>query len=114
LIRRTFSPEGTTSNAANLSEIVASILRPYSPAATIVSGTAVQVGEHALNSIALVFHELATNAAKYGSLSTDGGKVTVRWSIDKDQLELIWKETGGPQLAEPEVTGLMYHPPQAI
>jgi two-component sensor histidine kinase len=105
LIRRTFGPEGKTSNASNLSEIVAAILRPYAGAATVFSGPPVQVGEHATNSIALVFHEMATNAAKYGSLSVDNGKVTVTWSIEERKLELVWKETGGPQPTQPKATG---------
>lgn len=105
LIRKTFSADAKTSNGSNLSEIVAAILRPYAPAATVLGGPAVQVGEHATNAIALVFHEMATNAAKYGSLSTDDGEVSVKWSIDEGQCELVWKETGGPPPAEPEATG---------
>jgi two-component sensor histidine kinase len=105
LIRRTFSPDGTISNASDLSTIVTAILRPYAPAATVLDGPAVHVGEHATNSIALIVHEMATNAAKYGSLSTDEGRIAVRWSIDKGNLELVWKEMGGPPPAEPIATG---------
>ncbi len=105
LIRRTFSEDGKTSNASSLSEILAAILRPYGRSTTVLNGPAVLVGEHATNSIALVFHEMATNAAKYGSLSADEGKVAVTWSVDEELLELVWKETGGPSPAEPTKTG---------
>jgi len=52
---------------------------------------------------ALTFHELYTNAMKYGALSEEGGKVQIRWSLTQNPEELVihWIETGGP---EPEVT----------
>jgi two-component sensor histidine kinase len=105
LVRRTFSPDGKTSNVSHLSEILTGILRPYAPAATVLAGPPVHVGEHATNSIALVFHEMATNAAKYDCFTTDEGALTVRWSIDEGQVRVIWKETGGPPPVEPEATG---------
>lgn len=106
LIRRTFSPTGHLSNASNLSEIIAVVMKPYAHAATTLRGPAVRVGEHATNTIALVFHEMATNAAKYGALSTEEGTVTVEWSIEDDCLALAWKETGGPEITqEPPSSG---------
>ena len=51
--------------------------------------------------LALVMHELTTNAAKYGALSTPGGRVTVAWAItgvDARRLELTWTEQGGPKI----------------
>ncbi len=48
--------------------------------------------------VALILHELGTNAAKYGALSNGAGKITIRWSIDPDGLRLKWKETGGPRV----------------
>lgn len=106
LIRRTFSPTGHPVNATNLLEIIAAVMRPYAHAAMTLRGPAVHVGEHATNTIALVFHELATNAAKYGALSTDAGAVTIDWSVDNERLELRWKETGGPEIpSEPAASG---------
>jgi two-component sensor histidine kinase len=93
-------------NASELSEIISAVLKPYAYAATTFCGPAVQVGEHATNTIALVFHEMATNAAKYGSLTTDAGTVAVDWSIKDALLELTWKETGGPTIAaKPDSSG---------
>ena len=99
LVRRTFNPNGQSVNASNLSEIIAAVLKPYSHAATTLRGPAIQVGEHATNTIALVFHEMATNAAKYGAFSTETGMVSVEWAIESGRLELVWKELGGPPLA---------------
>jgi two-component sensor histidine kinase len=46
-------------------------------------------------------HELATNAAKYGALSSPGGYIHIDWSVKKDELLLTWKEHGGPPLGGP-------------
>jgi two-component system, chemotaxis family, CheB/CheR fusion protein len=58
----------------------------------------------------LVLHELASNAAKYGSLSQRGGKVELGWTIGarngQRHLTLVWRETGGPKVREPTVRGL--------
>jgi two-component sensor histidine kinase len=106
LVRRTFSPSGQSFNASNLSEIIATVLKPYSHATTTLRGPPVQVGEHATNTIALVFHEMATNAAKYGALSTEAGTVTVEWEIEDGRLELVWNEAGGPPIpVEPDSSG---------
>jgi two-component sensor histidine kinase len=106
LVRRTFSPSGQSLNASNLAEIIAAVLKPYSHAETTLRGPAVQIGEHATNTIALVFHEMATNAAKYGALSTEAGTVSVEWVIDDGGLELVWKEAGGPPITtEPDSSG---------
>jgi len=51
--------------------------------------------------LALVIHELSTNAAKYGALSVAGGRVEVAWTIARDhppRLELSWIEHGGPEI----------------
>jgi PAS domain S-box-containing protein len=50
---------------------------------------------------ALLIHELTTNAAKYGSLSVGGGKVSVAWSVNEQSLEFLWKESEGPRVAPP-------------
>ena len=52
-------------------------------------------------SVALLLHEFATNAAKYGALFSQGGHVDVTWSIWKDELLLAWREQGGPPLTGP-------------
>jgi two-component sensor histidine kinase len=61
-------------------------------------------------SLGLVFHELATNAAKYGALSVPDGRIDVSWTInqtpdDGGLLELRWQERDGPPVREPDRRG---------
>ena len=67
----------------------------------IITGPCLPIGGNAVTSIALVVHELATNAAKYGALSSPGGYIHIDWSVKKDELLLTWKEHGGPSLDGP-------------
>jgi two-component sensor histidine kinase len=58
-------------------------------------------------SLGLAFHELATNAAKHGALSTGTGTVEVSWNIEPEtgRLKLRWQEKDGPRVAEPKHKG---------
>ncbi len=59
--------------------------------------------------MALAIHELATNAVKYGALSTEEGHLDVTWQVtgsgDTSELELVWLETGGPPVSAPTGRG---------
>lgn len=69
-------------------------------------GPTVRCSEAAINGIALVFHELATNCAKYGALKMESGRVEVDWRIEEGRLVIAWGEQGGPSvLAPPATTG---------
>lgn len=110
LVRKSFGPTGdmplgptAQMNGVNLGDLIAAILRPYQAAG--LSGAKVCLGEHATNAVALVFHELATNAAKYGALSVDGGTVSVAWDVEDDNLNLQWQEANGPAIAPPTKKG---------
>ena len=63
----------------------------------------------AAQSFALVMHELATNATKYGSLSVPNGRVMIRWHIEdcggERRLQLRWHEVGGPKVQAPKRRG---------
>ncbi len=62
--------------------------------------------DQAATSVALLFHELATNAAKYGALSRTGGRVDLATRREEDRFILTWIETGGPPVSEaPTRTG---------
>lgn len=57
------------------------------------------------STLALTIHELATNAAKYGALSTPGGRVRISWRLNGLRRAITWAETGGPPVAKPERRG---------
>ena len=62
--------------------------------------------EYSINGVAMMFHELTTNAAKYGALREDEGKVSIRWQKHGDHLDFHWLERGGPKIsAAPKSTG---------
>jgi two-component sensor histidine kinase len=103
LIRRT--AEIPEQRNGNLESAIETVLRPYDRdtrslrhSHSTPSGPAVQLGEQALTNLALVFHELATNAAKYGALSTPRGHVHAAWRIEAGRLLISWQETGGPKV----------------
>jgi len=89
----------------NIQSIVREELRPYGSARVSMSGTDVRLPASLAQAIAVAVHELATNAAKYGSLSGPAGKIDISWQTDADDLVLRWKESGGPDIAEPTRKG---------
>ncbi|HEY6578959.1 MAG TPA: response regulator [Rhizomicrobium sp.] len=71
-----------------------------------ICGPRVAVTPPVAQTLALALHELATNAAKYGALSTEQGRVQLSWEISAGTLVLIWRETGGPPATTPQRSGL--------
>jgi two-component sensor histidine kinase len=72
----------------------------------VVQGEDIMLRPRAVQTLGLVLHELATNAAKYGALSVPEGSVEVRWSImDDGRLRLSWRERGGPKVRPPLRSG---------
>jgi two-component sensor histidine kinase len=94
---------------AELSNIVSQELAPYlvkGKARVQVGGPNVFLATNTAQPIAVTLHELATNAAKYGSLSGPNGQVEVTWSRAADgQLILNWTESGGPPTKKPAREG---------
>ena len=66
-----------------------------------IRGPDVPVSPGAVTSLALLLHEFATNAAKYGALLSPAGHVDVTCEIAGDELRVAWQERGGPTLAGP-------------
>ena len=64
-------------------------------------GAAVAVKPSVAQNFALAIHELATNAAKYGALSTPSGRLQVSWRLEIEELVVDWRETNGPCSAAP-------------
>lgn len=70
-----------------------------------LSGPEVALGARAALSLALMLHELGTNAVKYGALSDADGRVTLDWTVNDGKLVLTWRETGGPPVWVPTRRG---------
>lgn len=81
-----------------LKELLTAILAPYRNPDTVIrmEGPETELPSDAITPLGLIFHEVATNALKYGGLSVPGGSVEVQWRVDGGQLELVWTERGGP------------------
>jgi PAS domain S-box-containing protein len=70
-----------------------------------VHGPRLRLNAASAQAIGLALHELATNAGKYGSLSTDAGRVDVSWGSDGDTLTMSWTEHDGPLVSAPKRRG---------
>jgi PAS domain S-box-containing protein len=70
-----------------------------------MAGPPLRLTPRAALAIAMAIHELGTNAAKYGALSVEGGRVRIEWAIDSDRLRLLWEERGGPLVSPPSRQG---------
>jgi len=98
--------------AADLHTIVGQALAPHArgDGSVEVNGPPVRVNPQQAVALSLALHELATNALKYGSLSSADGRLAVTWNTALDghgrrYMNLLWEERGGPLVAEPEQTG---------
>jgi PAS domain S-box-containing protein len=97
------------SDSGDLGKLVTAVVSPHlreGGERVRIDGAPLPLAPRAATSLALVLHELATNAAKYGSLSLPEGRVEVRWRTDGERLRLNWTERNGPALAaRPERRG---------
>lgn len=93
---------------AELNDVARAVLQPFNDKdeqRIRFSGPTIEIEGGALATVALVLHELATNAVKYGSLSVAGGRVEVAWHFDGDAKQLEWRERGGPPAVPPTRAG---------
>ena len=102
---------GEPTQSITLEDLLQKILSPYiepgeapEKRRLVTSGPPKTIGARAVTNLALVLHELATNAAKYGALSIPQGSVQVDWREDNGQFVLRWQESGGPAVAGPPAT----------
>ena len=99
-----------SAEAASMSALVRAAVEPHGHGARFrVSGPEIAVGARAALMLALALHELSTNAAKYGALSSPEGTVDIAWSVaaarGEPVVELVWREGGGPAVAPPRREG---------
>jgi PAS domain S-box-containing protein len=93
---------------APIRQILAAELSAFSDRVAL-DGIDVMVRQSSAQSFALLFHELTTNAVKYGALSATGGHVDVRWAVDREAqpatFRFTWEERGGPPVLPPTRSG---------
>ena len=91
---------------AAIAEVVRSQLKPFANRDRVdADGVNVFLKPDVAQMFAMVFHELATNATKYGALSVDGGRVAIRWTVTGGQFRIEWREQGGPAVMAPKRDG---------
>lgn len=82
---------------ATLDEIAPRVLTPVAAAGHVaIDGPPVRLSARATVSVAMILHELASNAVLYGALSVPAGRVHLSWACDDGQFRLAWRESGGP------------------
>ncbi|NTJ63078.1 PAS domain S-box protein [Agrobacterium rhizogenes] len=87
-----------------LTQLLSSILEPFAEADTErwkVTGDDIEISSKEVTNFALLFHELATNAAKYGALSTPEGSLDISVNVRDGILQLRWHEVNGPSQQQP-------------
>ncbi|MCJ2021823.1 PAS domain-containing protein [Methylobacterium sp. E-065] len=102
---------GASWRSADLCALAEHALAPHGELGTriVLDGPAVTLQPQVAIALALALHELATNAAKYGALSTEAGRVHLAWQVDgtgpEARFRLTWREQGGPPVAKPTRRG---------
>ncbi|HEY1225098.1 MAG TPA: HWE histidine kinase domain-containing protein [Brevundimonas sp.] len=93
---------------ADLREILEHETEAHGATRVSLNGPRVALEPAAALSLGMIFHELATNAAKYGALSAENGRIQIDWSVANQtnrRLTLSWRELGGPPVVKPERRG---------
>ncbi|UOR15313.1 PAS domain-containing protein [Qipengyuania aquimaris] len=110
--RVSLAGDGLREGKSNLRDLVEAVLRPYRNAKTDrieIEGGSIDLSRRQVTPVGLTLHELATNALKYGALSSGSGRVHVDWRVDDEWLEIHWIEQLGeesqPLSSTPPVRG---------
>jgi two-component sensor histidine kinase len=88
------------SGGCDIKDLLLSELGPYGHVRFTLNGNPLFLPAKLAVSLALIFHELATNAGKYGAFSAPRGLLQVTWSVSDDRLNIIWDETEGPPVEQ--------------
>ena len=91
--------------SAELHDTLKNELKPYSSGNVNLQGEPTLLAPNLARALRLVFHELATNAAKYGALSSPNGSLDISWITVAGQLRIRWIEQGGPLVTLPTRRG---------
>ncbi|MBC9033690.1 PAS domain-containing protein [Sphingomonas sp. JC676] len=98
---------------AGLHDLLDAALEPFGAtlgwsARFLIDGDNIRVPPNMTLALGIAFHELATNAVKYGALSNESGSVLISWSLqppDETRLVFVWQERNGPPVASPSIKG---------
>lgn len=97
-------------HGVGIADLIRDQLAPYVPGANVtIQGPNVMLSAATTQALAMVIHELATNAAKVGALSRAGGRVTINWDAPPGDgaatFTVEWREIGGPTVGKPTKAG---------
>jgi PAS domain S-box-containing protein len=91
---------------AEIGKLVDEELAPYATGDQIAfGGLDIQLQPATAQTLALALHELVTNSAKYGALSTLSGRLSLKWDLNGDVLQMVWEERDGPVVEKPASRG---------
>ena len=96
-----FSTIARSDFAADVQNLLQATLAPYGDQ-IVISGDSAIAPAGLVRAIALIFHELATNALKHGALSQGEGRVAVHFDASAPRWKFTWTESGGPKVSPPE------------
>jgi len=88
-----------------LRSIIRNEFDPYGADRARCSGSEIDLNPHTSRHVALVLHELVTNAVKHGALSVPDGFIEIAWTADGEKVTMRWVERGGPQTVTPDSYG---------
>ena len=100
LILPDFNDDAGSEAGTTLSALAGEVLAPHNDDAgsrIVIEGDVVPIGHHAVQTLALLLHELATNAAKYGGLASVDGRLRISITVAGELVEIRWRESGGPK-----------------
>nr|WP_172691013.1 PAS domain-containing protein [Agrobacterium larrymoorei]ASK49459.1 histidine kinase [Agrobacterium larrymoorei] len=93
-------------SSANIKDVVERAVEPFNVSGRFsIAGPDLILSHQGSNTLALSLHELATNAVKYGALSSNQGTVEIAWKTEGEDFHFTWSERGGPAVSRPTKTG---------
>jgi len=102
----TIAQDGSSEQPTTLHTLIQTIIAPYTgdEERVLLSGADINISGSAVTSFALLLHEFATNAAKYGALSCPEGRLDIACEQDGERFILTWNESNGPLIQHPPTT----------
>jgi PAS domain S-box-containing protein len=97
---------GENFEIVDLKNAVERALTPFNDGVRFaIDGPQVTLSSAVSGALMMALHELATNAVKYGALSTETGCVSIKWTVEGERFQFVWHETNGPRVAAPKRRG---------